>query len=474
MNRYEYNGTDCIATHMLLERLRPELNEETQRVYEAEIGLQGVALGVQMRGILIDPRVADSLVAELESEANRAVGRVEGIVGYEMTGEKGNISTQKLHKWLYQELQMRPQKNKDGEVTTDKDALRRFAKRTVPVLAEGLERAERTRRKDAAATACGLILEIRDKQKQISRLRTPRRDGRMRGTFNVGGTETYRLSSHKAHTGEGTNLMNEDKRLRRAYVPDPGFTMFQGDQERAESLTVAHVSGDEAYIEAHYAGNTHVFVGRMIWPELDWPDDDEAARLFAAQTPIPGLDKVSAPDGPGSLYYTSKRVQHGQNNGGSFQTVARSAMLSIQQAKDVCGRYHEQFPGIKRWHKSVAEAVRNYGVLHYPGGYMRRFFDRRWDPATHREAIASVPQSIIAWTNHIVWSRLFYQWDDNRNRLVLAHGHDAVLGQFRAELDHDAEIARMNELARVEWDINGRTMVVPWDWHTGANWKEVS
>src|SRR5690606_38804236 len=93
------------------------------------------------------------------------------------------------------------------------------------------------------------------------------------------------------------------------------------------------------------------------------------------------------------------------------------------------------------------------------------------DEGTWREAISSIPQATIAWTNHIVFFRLYYELD-GPDFQVLMHGHDSVLAQVREDKVQEYR-ERSDALSRVEWPIEDRTLVVPWDVEVGYNWQEM-
>ena len=242
--RAEYNAKDVLATSAILTALEPTLNERTRRIYEAEMGLQGVCSAVQLRGLLIDPGAKQEVLAELQEEIDALQQATDDLIGRELNPR----SPPQVCKLMYEDCHLTPQK-KDGKVTTDKEALARIAKRLVPVKGD-FPTAKRKEFKDMAATVAANILRARDVGKQKSSVNSATYHGRHRFTINVGGTESFRFSSHKSHDGKGINGQNVDKRLKRIYIPDPGFIMGQMDQERAESMTVAYASADPAYIRA--------------------------------------------------------------------------------------------------------------------------------------------------------------------------------------------------------------------------------
>jgi len=69
-----------------------------------------------------------------------------------------------------------------------------------------------------------LILAARDLAKRLSVLETEvSYDGRMRTSYNIGGTNSGRWSSSSDVTGTGTNLQNITPELRKMFVADRGW-----------------------------------------------------------------------------------------------------------------------------------------------------------------------------------------------------------------------------------------------------------
>lgn len=80
-------------------------------------------------------------------------------------------------------------------------------------------------------------------------------DKRMRCSYNICGTETYRFSSSKNPFESGTNLQNIPKgndedglklpNVRKLFIPDTGYTFFDMDLDRADLQVVVWESGEE-------------------------------------------------------------------------------------------------------------------------------------------------------------------------------------------------------------------------------------
>ena len=255
---WAYNGFDAAVTEEVRLALAPKLLKDpiAASIYRFERAMQGPAMTMQLRGIRVNQSARKEVLGMLRKEARGEKSTVDAL-GMKARGEpftyKKSVapSTQQVQKFLYEDHKIPVHKNKAGRKSADKDVLRRIAKKYLKV-----------------RDFCHLILALRDKQKQIEEYEkglSP--DGRMRSCWNAGATETGRWSCSKDVYNDGTNMQNQDRRVRHMYVPDPGWVLFNADLEQADSRCIAYLAEDEAYIEAHESGNVHLIVAELFWPE---------------------------------------------------------------------------------------------------------------------------------------------------------------------------------------------------------------
>ena len=466
--RWRYNARDCAATIGVFRALAPLMTPETEMVYRAEMALEACTLAIQSRGIRVDLKARDRLLGTLREEFSAKCLELNAVVREPVNPNSPN----QVKALFYDKLGLKETKNKDGKVSVDREILERIVKGRI-ALAESLPRGQKQRRLEHCGKIATLVLEARGINKDMGVVKAPLDAGRIRTSINVGATESFRFSASKTHFGRGANLQQIKHKLREMYIPDPGMEIVYGDQDRAESTVVAHVSGDEAYIAAHAAHDTHVEVARLIWPDAGWTGNDESDRELAEE---PNFIRFY------SRRDMSKRTQHALNyypppdnwtlKQGPQHTLARLLGIKVSEAYNIANQYFEAFPGIREWQRSVIEDIRRYQRIYYPGGFYRDFFGRPWDAATHREAISSIPQAVVAWTNHIVMFRLWWHLEVAGLFEVLMHNHDAVVLQCD---DWEAWRPRVEPWTVVEWpDGRGGTFSVPWSWKAGPNWKAVS
>lgn len=257
-----------------------------------------------------------------------------------------------------------------------------------------------------------------------------------------------------------SNLQNIDPALRYIFVPDPGYRLCYLDLQGAEARAVAYLSGDEAYIDAVESSDCHTLVAAMVFGIAN-------DRSVAEQPFYRGF----------SYRDMSKRGQHGSNYYGTPRTMATHLKVETTLMESFQAAYFRRFPGIRRWHEAVAKQLQSEGWIETPFGRRRYFWSRLRDDTTLREAIAFVPQSLIADTLN---AGLLRVWQNLEPDLQLfAQIHDALVFQVPLGPEGDTLIKEAKRLMHVRQqvvDINGieRTMEIPVDVEVGFNWGKAN
>lgn len=491
---WAYNSLDCTGTRKVWDALAPLLDNHTKKTYAFHRSLQAPALAMMRRGVLVDQVSLAPALKELKKDLE-ALGKE--VNGYEelkkwdavqvVTGLCSAPPLGKHHKWprnvedspekrclrcnaarvvrapfnpvsheqcahLFHELLLLPRElNKKKEYSTDDEVLEKLVTKH-PKHARLFNR----------------IRDARDLGKQIGFLKsrlTP--SGRMPSSVNVAAAWTSRFSSSKNPYRLGTNIQNIGERHRHIFIADPGMEMFYADLERAESLVVAYVSGDEGYIKAH-EGDTHTLVAKLLWPELPWTGDPKEDKTVAEA--LPEWDQA-----PGHTFrFQAKRIQHGSNFGLSPPGIALIAHIPQKEAYKAQGRYFEAFPGIPRYQKLIAQMVAEQEPIINPLGFKVNLTGRPWDGHTVRQGLSLVPQSTVA---HILNLGLWRVWKelDPWIVMVLAQVHDAILGQWPKERRMEAAkelFKRMDMPLPVSSPTGTRIMRIGVEIMAGLNWKK--
>jgi DNA polymerase I-like protein with 3'-5' exonuclease and polymerase domains len=441
-----YNASDTMHTQALYEKFDrdfPDWAKETARYSELMLG---PVLTMMRRGVKIDVERRDKLVAGLEARKQKVAATFDYLCS-ELFGTPVNWnSTPQLKVLFYSFLGIPEQtKSKKGEVkvATDREVLERIAASYA-----------------SGAVFANLILRIRDLEKQIEFLtKKLSEENRFHCSYNIAGTETFRLSSSEHPFRIGSNQQNIPAEARVLFVADPGYLFFQADQQGAEARLVAYKTGDENYIAACEGGDSHTMVAAMVF-------GFEPIRELAEREYRRGK----------SYRQTAKSGAHGSNYMGKPYTLAKQMGVETEAAEHFQANYFKKFPGIPEWHAWTARQIQTLGWLENPFGMRRIFWGRRWDDTTLREAIAFYPQSAVGVLTNIVLYKLWLKYEGQPGAPVqiLMNGHDAAIGQIREDLAGTliSEVLQEMRFPFEVTDIHGkvRTVEIPFDMEVGRNW----
>ncbi|MEK0325778.1 MAG: DNA polymerase, partial [Nitrosopumilus sp.] len=262
-----YNALDCCLTDEIFSVISAKVDAELSYAkpsYDFIRAMQGPAMTMALRGIKIDMNRRAEMIKVLEDRQTFLTKRLQRMVEAFYMPLFNPMSPVQCKRVLYDILLAPTQykwnsKTKRREVSSDKNALEAIIKSPCFY----------------ARPICKHILKIREISKLCGTLKTgidP--DNRMRTSYNVSGTETGRWSSNKNCFTSGTNLQNITDELREVFIADDGYKFAYIDGEQAESRVVAYITGDREYIKACEGGDLHTLVAKMVWPELEWTDDD--------------------------------------------------------------------------------------------------------------------------------------------------------------------------------------------------------
>lgn len=436
-----YNGLDCCVTLEGLNAMRPQLDKNTSSTYAFSRDLQGPILEMNLRGVLIDHAARSRALNEcyesleiLEDALERIV--VEG-VGMPNFKWSSNADLQTL---FYTYLELPPVRYR-GKPTVARDAIEKLSIYTV------------------AQPLVEIISAMRDIFSDIKVLRTPPDDdGRMRTSYNIGGTSTGRLSSSYSEYGTGGNLQNITMSMRSQFIADPGMKFAKFDAKSGESFCVGailwNLFEDGRYLDACETGDTHTATARLCWPELGWTGNLKTDKGIA-ETPY--YRHLTYRD-------MCKKIGHGTSYMGQAPTISQQTRIPIEVIEDFQPVYFAAY-GHDRWHDHVKAALRRDGFLVSLMGRKRWFFGRRDAPATQREAIAYDPQGSLS---DIVNTALLKIFAYRKVQLVL-QDHDAITIQYR-EADEAEVLPVVQQMLVVPVELrHGRMLRIPYDCKVGWN-----
>jgi DNA polymerase-1 len=325
-----------------------------------------------------------------------------------------------------------------------------------------------------------LILSCRDLYKQLDVLTEEiDQDGRHRTSYNIGGTETGRLSSSTSVLGTGGNAQNIAPELRRVFIADPGYKLCSIDLEQVEARDVGFLCGvlfsDWSLLDSCESGDFHTNNCRLIWPDQPWPADPIGCRQLAERIPVYR---------DWTMRDLAKRGGHLTNYNGTAWTMSRVLKLPMKVCVEFQARYcrgsatagiRPAYPALRQYWNWIAERIQTDGFITTPFGRKRHFFGDQRSDSTLREGIAFVPQNMTAERTNL-W--LWMAWARLQNRIqLLAQTHDSITFQVRESDDIDEIITTVLELLneiKLTDPKSGRTYIAPGAAKIGWNWAPYS
>ncbi|MFW6258011.1 MAG: DNA polymerase I, partial [Halochromatium sp.] len=170
--------------------------------------------------------------------------------------------------------------------------------------------------------------------------------GRVHTSYHQAVAATGRLSSSDPNLQNIPIRSEAGRRIRRAFVPEPGYRILAADYSQIELRIMAHLSGDERLLAAFAAGQ-------------------DIHRATAAE--ILGL----APEAVSSEQRRSaKAINFGLIYGMSAFGLARQLGIERQEAQDYVDAYFARYPGVRAFMDRTREQARQ-------DRYVETLFGRR-------------------------------------------------------------------------------------------------
>lgn len=318
------------AISRLYPLLGAKLEEEklTHLMDTIELPLVEVLAGMEQNGVYVNR-------AHLAEKTEEVAGRLQTIEAaiYEMAGHDFNLNSPKqLGVVLFEELGLPVRKKTKTGYSTNAEVLESL-RLEHPIIEQIL--AYRLWSKLKSTYLDGIAGLIRTDT------------GRVHTNFNQTVTATGRLSSSDPNLQNIPVRTEEGRMIRALFEPGEGYDcLLSADYSQIELRLLAHMSGDENFIDAFKRGQ------------------DIHARTAAEVFGIP-LEEVTP-----ELRRHAKAVNFGIVYGISDFGLARNLHISRKEAGDYISRYFTRYPGVRAFmDKVVAEA--------HETGYVTTMFGRR-------------------------------------------------------------------------------------------------
>lgn len=370
-----YNALDASITAQLVPEMLRFASANHLSTYDREMRMQALCLEMSSKGLPVGRLRVLELTRTLDGEASKALATLHRFCDAIYYPPLNPRSPLQVAEFFYDYLKLPviykfDFKTKQRRRATDRDSLEKLSA-MYPI----------------AVPFVNAILAFRESAKMASVFKKGLEpSGVLRCNFSPSGTETGRFSSQSNVYNRGTNGQNLTDRVRQVVEAPRGWVLFNLDLKTAESIAVGFLSGDKGYIAACLGGDLHTAVAALTWRDLPWTSDLRQDRALAEQVFYREL----------TYRDMAKRGGHGTNYYGTPRTMATHLKVQTVLIETFQRGYFAAFPGIVDWHLTTIAKLQRDGVLVTPLNRERRFWGRSGDPATHREAIAFVPQSTVA------------------------------------------------------------------------------
>ncbi len=436
----KYAGDDAVIPLRLQLDLEEELNERqaTRLFNEIEMPLVQVLADMEMAGIGLDV----DYLAQMSEELSQRLGLIETRI-FDSVGVEFNLnSPQQLSGALFERLELTPpdrtQRTSSGYYSTAAVTLEAM-KGDHPVVDWVLEYRELSKLKNTYVDA--LPLQVNPST------------GRVHTSYNQAGSVTGRIASSDPNLQNIPIRTELGRRVRRAFIAEPGNTLLSVDYSQVELRIVAHMSNDETMLAAFRAGH------------------DIHAATAAAIYEVP-IDQVSKEQRD-----RAKGVNFGLIYGMSSFGLSRYMDITLAEAENFVNAYFEQFPGVKKYLDGMKAQAAEKGYVETLLGRRRYFLglktqtNRNIRNREEREAINAPIQGTAADIMKIAMLRVpgaLKQAGVSAKMLLQVHD-ELVLECPIEELEPTA-----NLVSRVMQAAYPLKIPLQTDARSGPNWNDMS
>ncbi len=312
---------------LLGQKLVPHLKGGMKTLYNGiELPLVPVLTQMEAHGIRLD---VDALAVIRED----IVGQVElaRASAFEAAGREFDIDGRKdLQKLLFEELELPTGKKLKGGFSTDASVLEKLSE-LHPLPAKIMEYRKLNKLVNTYLDALPTYLG---------------EDGRIHTSFNQAVAATGRLSSGNPNLQNIPVRTAEGRRIRGAFIPDPGHKFLSADYSQIELRILAHFTGEGPLVDSFLAG--------------DDIHARTASEVFGVERDAVTIELRSA----------AKAINFGLLYGMSAFRLGGDLGIPQKQAAQYIEDYFDRMPTVRAWLESTKELAKE-------NGYVETLYGRR-------------------------------------------------------------------------------------------------
>ncbi|HYE27158.1 MAG TPA: DNA polymerase I [Allosphingosinicella sp.] len=314
----EYAAEDADVTLRLWTRFKTRLpHERVTRVYEmVDRPLVPVVARMEREGVRVDREELGRLSQEFQTQIAALEERICGEAGCTFTIG----SPQQLGEVLFGRMGLQGgRKGKSGTWSTDVNELERLSREGVPIARLVLDWRQLSKLKSTYTDAL---------QQQINK-----ETGRVHTSYSLSGAQTGRLSSTDPNLQNIPIRTEIGRRIRDAFVAEPGNVILAADYSQIELRLAAHMADVPQLREAFARGDDiHSLTAQELFGEVDRDTRASAKTINFA-------------------------ILYGISRWG----LAGRLSITADEAQAMIDRYFERFPGIQNYIADTLSKVRETG-----------------------------------------------------------------------------------------------------------------
>jgi DNA polymerase-1 len=317
-----YAAEDAALSYELRDLLFTKLEEKglSHVYFDIEMPLIGVLIDMEKSGIKIDPVILNILSKEMSVEIDSIQKRI-----FFLAGEEFNINSPKqLSRVLFQSLGLSPSKKTKTGFSTGMEVLEELAE-VHEIPREVLNYRSLTKLKSTYLDTLPALINPHT--------------GRLHTSFNQTVTATGRLSSSEPNLQNIPARGVWGKRIREAFIADPGNLLLSADYSQVELRILAHLSGDKGLIDAF---NRDIDIHART-----------ASELYGV-----ALDRVTA-----DMRRIAKTVNFGVIYGISSFGLSEALNIDRRDAEKYIKQYFDRHPGVSEYIKNILSETKDKGYV---------------------------------------------------------------------------------------------------------------
>ncbi len=432
----EYAAEDADITLQLRACFEPELERigARQLFEEIEMPLVPVLMDMERAGVRLDIESLAEYSLQLEQETNEIETRI-----YELAGERFNIASPKqLGVILFEKLEVaeKPKTTKTGQYATGEEILEKL-KHKHPIVDLILDFRSLTKLRSTYIDALPLL---------VSPL-----DGRLHTSYNQAVASTGRLSSNNPNLQNIPVRTERGREIRKAFVArDDDYLLLAADYSQIELRIMAHLSHDEALIEA-FNHNLDIHTAT-------------ASKVYGVK-----LEEVTK-----DQRRNAKMVNFGIIYGISAFGLSERLGISRREASDIIESYFKQYKGVKNYMDKTIDQARTLGYAETICGRRRYLRDITSANATvrgfaERNAINAPIQGSSADMIKLAMIKIHKQISELnlKSKMILQVHDELVFDVFKPELRLLQDLVKTAMAEAMPLSV---PVVV--DANSGKNWLE--